>query len=89
MARDVLREVKVSYRQLEYWSHQGYIPGVEKETGSGVPREYTREQIEFIKIMSALTRGGMSPTKARDVATVLSAGGEVDLGHNVFIIRRT
>jgi len=88
MARDVLREVKVSYRQLEYWSHQGYIPGVDKETGSGVPREYTREQIEFIKIMSALTRGGMSPVKARDAATILSAGDEVELAHGVSIIRK-
>ena len=46
---EVCRMLDVTYRQLDYWSRQGWIPGQEGGVGSGHRRVWTSEQFERIQ----------------------------------------
>lgn len=46
---EVMIECDVSYRQLVWWSMNGYIKGQEEGPGSGYDRRWTDEQVARVK----------------------------------------
>lgn len=58
----------LSYRQADYWTRSGLIPGVAnlRHLGSGNPREWTRDQVEFVTVLAQLIRAGVKPRVASD-----------------------
>jgi len=48
---EVLRELGVSFRKLDYWARRGYIPGQFEGTGSGHRRRWTGDQIDRVRLL--------------------------------------
>lgn len=77
-----------TYRQVDFWARSGLIPGAEARpmfVGSGVPREWTTTQAQFVAAMVRLVKAGVQPRIASaalqkvgnlsDVETVPLPGG--------------
>jgi hypothetical protein len=56
----------LTYRQVEHWISQGYIPGIETH-GSGVPTDVTDEQADWIVTMGRLVKAGFRPARAAEI----------------------
>lgn len=56
----------ITYRQIEYWCRKGYLRV--ESTGSGVSREWPREEIRVARLMGTLTAAGMGTAAAADIA---------------------
>ena len=69
-----------SFRQVDYWLRQGFVPGVKASTGTGVPRELTPSQVKFIGMMGSLVTAGMKPQEASELVKKLLKDREVRLG---------
>jgi len=41
--------VGITYRQLDYWCRQGFIPGAAQRVGSGCPRRFDADQVEAFR----------------------------------------
>jgi hypothetical protein len=54
----------ITYRQLDYWTRQGYIVPHIAAKGSGSQRHYSIAQVVTIAIVAAMVRQGMKPSSA-------------------------
>lgn len=61
---EVAALLRVSYRQLDYWVRNGYIPQATPCPGSGVRRRWTREEVQGAAVFAALVHAGLSPADA-------------------------
>lgn len=62
---DLCRSLGISYRMLDYWTTQGYLPG--GNPGSGKAREVTPDLRQRLRQMAALVTLGMSPAAAAEI----------------------
>lgn len=53
---DVARVSGASHREIDYWCRRGYVPGQEALLGSGNPRVWTAEQLEWVADLAYLIR---------------------------------
>ena len=87
---DVLFQTGVSPRQLDHWTTKGLIPGLagqKANPGTGVRRDWSASQVEFIQLMGDLVRAGVKPAEASDIVTDLLAGKSVTVGGSITISR--
>lgn len=70
----------LTYRQLDYWSRNGLLPGVPTRTGSGIPREIPDRVLPHLRHMLALTNAGLEPRIAATIAADLTTTGTAQLG---------
>ena len=77
---DLLASLGVTYRQVDYWCTKGLVPGQGLSPGYGCPRAFTEEQVEHIRVMSALVHDGLHPRIASQVAELLCAGEPAEIG---------
>jgi DNA-binding transcriptional MerR regulator len=60
---EVVRETGVSVRQLHYWEYQGYItPSLQRGRTSGVPHQWSDEDVRQIKLAKKLVDYGFMPS---------------------------
>lgn len=69
-SKDLVQEAGVSYRQLHYWVHAGYvIPEPRNEgDGSGVPMLFSDHEAAIARLMGLLCEHGHRPEEAAWVA---------------------
>jgi hypothetical protein len=60
--KEVATECGISYRQIDYWIRQGYVP-MEGETcpGSGYHRDLSDSEAEHVRAISELVKIGVRP----------------------------
>jgi DNA-binding transcriptional MerR regulator len=67
-----------TYRQLDYWTRTGRIPGQAiYADGSGSQREFTRRQAEHARVIAACTKTGLPLEVAHTIAIAAAAGQSV------------
>jgi DNA-binding transcriptional MerR regulator len=76
-----------SYRQVDYWSKQGYLRPENLRPGSGKHRRWPRLEYDVLRVMVQLVRNGMEPAAAASIArdAVNSGDKRVDLGGGIVI----
>lgn len=77
---------QITYRQLDYWTRQGYIHALQNQglDGSGRERDYEPEQVERVLIMAALVRVlSIQPQHSARYADMLARSGVVKVGRFV------
>jgi hypothetical protein len=75
-----LKELGVTYRQLDHWTTQGYLTAEEPSPGSGRRRAWAAEQLEIAARMARLSRLGLNLALAHRIAT-----GTNDVGDGITI----
>lgn len=58
----------ITYRQLDYWTTQGYLHADANNPGSGNCRNYDGDEVAIAWLMAELVRAGMRPAPAADLA---------------------
>lgn len=66
-----------TYRQLDHWTRQGYVPASDPCPGSGVDRTYPLEAIAVAGALAAFVRAGYTPAAAAHYAAA-AVPAEVD-----------
>ena len=66
-----------TFRQLDYWVHQGYLPLNKPGRGSGSPRMWSADEATQAIAMGELVRAGIRPKTA---FRVIKAGGSLRTG---------
>ena len=82
---DVVHATGASARQIDYWATKGFIPtspGM-SNPGQGARRDWTPDQVTFIRTMLVLVNAGMKPDKASELVKLLVKKGEVVLGKQI------
>jgi DNA-binding transcriptional MerR regulator len=83
---DITHRLGITYRQLDYWSRQGWLRPATPANGSGTRREWTNDELAVAARMAKLVNAGLPPNIAADAAR---KGDEVWLTPDVHIaIRR-
>ncbi len=74
---EVLKVVKISYRQLDYWARTGLVtPSIRDAEGSGTQRLYSFQDIVQLRVIKSLIDTGVSLQKIRKASEVLRDLGE-------------
>lgn len=73
---EVARLARITYRQLDHWTRKGWVVPIEEHTGSGVPRHFTNDETEHVRIMAELVHAGFAPVDAY----MITQWGERDAG---------
>ena len=66
-----------TYRQLDHWTRQGYVPASDPCPGTGFGRVYPLEAIAVAAAMAAFVRAGYTPAAAAHYAAA-AVPAEVD-----------
>lgn len=74
---------QVTYRQLDYWVAQGWVPSSEAHPGSGSQRLFDLEARSIARWMGELVRAGFKPAHAATAARALHADGRATIGRLV------
>lgn len=78
---DLALRAGVTYRQITYWTAEGYLATADPETGSGRPHVYPREAVVKARIMGSLVRlFAIPPARASELAEQIVRDGRVELG---------
>ena len=84
-AAEVCHRAGVSYRQLDYWARRGFIPNTGK--GSGVPRQFTVEDVDYITTFAKLVHAGLGHDKVHEIMKLgLMQDGMVRLTDHVVLV---
>lgn len=81
-APEVVASTGVTYRQLDYWTSNGWLRvrrGV-ANPGSGRQRAYTAHEAKVARHMADLVRVGVAPEQAARTARQLARSGRARLG---------
>jgi DNA-binding transcriptional MerR regulator len=74
----VCQRTGLTYRQIDYWTQTGLIPGCSGSVGSGTWRGFTEQQAEFASALAVLTRAGLSLRVAAEaLADQISPDGDL------------
>lgn len=85
LAAEVCQRAGVSYRQLDYWSRRGFIPNTAK--GSGVPRQFTETDVDYIEMFAKLVHAGLNHDKVHEVMRLgLIENGMVRLTDHIVLV---
>lgn len=71
-----------TYRQLDYWTSQGYLRPDVASPGSGYVRQWPAAERRIAATMARLTAAGIPPKVAHDVAR---AGGRLEIAPGVVV----
>jgi DNA-binding transcriptional MerR regulator len=84
-AQDLCRYSDISYRQLDYWTTQGYLKTyAASNPGSGREREYPYDQAKKARLMKCLIELGFEVHLSNKIATFAAIGEyNLFLGHGV------
>lgn len=86
LAAEVCERAGVTYRQLDYWSRRGFIPNTAK--GSGVPRQFTEDDVTYISLFSKLLHAGLTHDKVDEILKLglINEHGMVRLTDHVVLV---
>lgn len=76
---------ELSYRQLDYWTRQGYLVADVANPGSGVPRTWSDGERAIAALMQALTAAGFRVAAAATIARDSRCTVELALGITLHI----
>ncbi len=79
---DLARRAGVSYRQINYWTSEGWLSTTspEEQPGPGHPVEYPPEAITKARVMGSLVRMfSMSPRRASSLADEIVRNGRAQV----------
>jgi hypothetical protein len=80
-AAEVAARAGVSYRQLDHWIRQGWVPVPDGTPGKGTPRVFTPEAEAVAVAMGDLVTAGCTASAASVLAPQVAAGcGAVRVG---------
>lgn len=80
----VLDACGITYRQLDYWVRRGYVhPRDRRKNSSGIPREFSDDELAVAARMGRLIDRGFTPKAAARIARVTP--GYVHLGKGVHL----
>ncbi len=68
----VTEAAAITYRQLDYWIHRGYLKS--SEEGSGNPRDLSAHEVAVAMHMGRLVRAGFVPKTAAALARDFADG---------------
>lgn len=85
-ATDAQRAARITYRQLDHWTTNGYIRTKTANPGSGNGRVYTEREVRVLTLMAGLVHAGVEPSVASRVARQIVAKGSSRLGRQ-FTVR--
>jgi hypothetical protein len=83
-SKDAVGLTGTTYRQLTYWTSNGYLPGV-LSVGSGKSMSLTQEQLDHLTVMSDLVKHGVQPPTASALATALCSFQSIALGRYALV----
>ena len=64
-----LLDLGITPSQIDYWTRKGYIRGTTEHTpGVGIRRWYTAHELWVARWMALLTRNGVTPARAAELA---------------------
>lgn len=72
--RDIIAELGVSYRRLDYWVRCGYIRLDDATPGSGHPRAWPDSEVAVAREILRLTSAGLTVKTAADAARAFING---------------
>lgn len=76
----------ITYRQLDHWCRQGYVPGRGATSeGRGVVRHFTAQAERRVMTLARLVRAGLPVARAADLAEPLERDGQVELGDGLVL----
>lgn len=67
-AKQILRELPVSRRQLDLWTTKGYFGNDPKTTGTGNKRDYSDREVVLLRRIIAFVDAGVQPVIAAAIA---------------------
>jgi len=77
----------LSYRQLDYWTRQGWLLPTQEYAGPGFPRAWPRRERSVAVLMARLVDAGVVPAvAARAARRVVQGSGSVDLGNGIELV---
>jgi hypothetical protein len=80
-APELAARAGVTYRQINYWSTEGYLATDPETTGSGNAKAYPPGQILKARLMGSLVRNfTMSPRAASEIADEIVTNGRAHVG---------
>lgn len=74
---EVAAEAGITYRQLDYWTRNGWLHADVDRPGSGITRDWPLPEIAIARLMGRMTRAGLIPEVAAQAARAL-------VEHNMF-----
>jgi hypothetical protein len=83
-AADLATHAGVSYRQLDYWTRQGWLRHA--WMGSGKDRDYTSTEVHVCVWMARFVRLSVTPVRAEPLAREWVAHGRAYLGEGLSIV---
>lgn len=57
---DICERAGITYRQADYWVHQGFLSCASDTTGTGVPRNFSYEDLRVAIVLGRLSRWGVA-----------------------------
>ncbi len=85
-APEAAAAVGISYRQLDFWISQGFVPG--ENPGSGRRRRFTSEDVGRLAMMARLVNAGMRVNRAGELCSELMVNGRIEVGPGMWIIEQ-
>lgn len=71
----------ITYRQVNYWTTEGYLRPIDETAGSGNPKAFPPSEIIKARIMGSLVRHfTMSPAAAAGLAETIIRDGRAHVG---------
>lgn len=58
----------ITYRQLDFWTRQGFLVADNPDCGSGIVRTFPPETVEVARLMATYTAAGIGPSAAHHAA---------------------
>jgi hypothetical protein len=83
-AGDLATNAGITYRQLDYWTRQGWIRHA--SMGSGKDRDYTSTEVHVAVWMARFVRCGVTPVRAAPLAREWVRYGRAHLGEGLEIV---
>jgi DNA-binding transcriptional MerR regulator len=83
-AADLAEHAGITYRQLDYWTRQGWLRHA--SMGSGKDRDYTSTEAHVCVWMARFVRLGVTPVRAASYAREWVAHGRASLGEGLEIV---
>ena len=65
---DVVKQTGATYRQLDYWTKQGWLKPDEPNPGKGQLRSWPNDEVRIARIMVCLVQAGLLPHVAASTA---------------------
>lgn len=75
-APEVTSRAGITYRQLDYWTDQGYLQASEAHPGSGNGRTWEPREVVVAIVMARLTGAAVKAMEAAAIARLVAMGAD-------------